>query len=128
MQSLPASDLVTLLLYATKLHPTLAIFPATILTGANISNSTHISTASAPPVVVAEEEETYDLYPSSGALPYPKAGNGVPLPREKNDLAFLIDDDSLTFSHVVGWDPRDLHGGSDRGKWIGSDRAIGVGA
>ncbi len=64
----------------------------------------------------AEEEEIYDLYPASGPLPYPKAGNGVPLPREKDDLAFLIDDDAITFSHVWSWNRRDLFGENEREK------------
>lgn len=78
-----------------------------------------------------EEEEIYDLYPSSGALPYPKAGNGVPLPREKDDLAFLIDDDAITFSHVWDWDRSKLFGENEQDKGIGlgqMDPSIGVGA
>lgn len=83
---------------------------------------------------MTEEEETYDLYPSSGALPYPKAGNGVTLPREKDDLAFLIDDDAITFSHVWDWDGgKLLFGENVRKTGIGLgldpvDRSIGVGA
>ena len=88
------------------------------------------SSSAAQPVIV-EEEETYDLYPSSGALPYPKAGNGVPLPREKDDLAFLIDDDAITFSHVWEWDGSKLLRENVQSKSVGLgpiDRSIGVGA
>lgn len=34
-------------------------------------------------------------------LPYPKAGNGIVLPPEREDMAWLIDDDYETFSHTV---------------------------
>ena len=139
---------MSLLLHATSLYPTLPIFPASISSGASaaphaqIPNSqaqvshsqAQVFNSSAQPVV-AEEEETYDiLYPSSGALPYPKAGNGVPLPREKVDLAFLIDDDAVTFSHVWDWDGNKLFGVNEQKKEviIGGlgpvDRSIGVGA
>jgi hypothetical protein len=79
---------------------------------------------------MAEEDEIYDLYPGSGPLPYPKAGNGVPLPREKDDLGFLIDDDAITFSHVWGWDRRGLFEGFQRDGGMGSSwggRSLGVG-
>lgn len=42
----------------------------------------------------AEELEDEDI------LPYPKAGNGIKLPPESEDLEFLIDDDIVTFSHT----------------------------
>lgn len=78
---------------------------------------------------MVEDEEVYDLYPGSITLPYPSAGNGVSLPREKDDLAFLIDDDAVTFSHAWGWDPRELFGGNEPDTGIvGLGRAIGVGA
>lgn len=34
-------------------------------------------------------------------LPYPKAGNGIVLPPESEDMEWLIDDDYETFSHTV---------------------------
>jgi len=34
-------------------------------------------------------------------LPYPKAGNGIILPPESEDLEWLLDDDYETFSHTV---------------------------
>ena len=34
-------------------------------------------------------------------LPYPKAGNGILLPPEREDMEWLIDDDYQTFSHTV---------------------------
>ena len=34
-------------------------------------------------------------------LPYPKAGNGIVLPPESQDLEWLVDDDYETFSHTI---------------------------
>lgn len=34
-------------------------------------------------------------------LPYPKAGNGIVLPPESEDMEWLLDDDYETFSHTV---------------------------
>ncbi len=59
-----------------------------------------------PTAPVEEEEE--DLYPESEPLPYPKAGNGVPLPSESENLALLIDEDVGVYSHVWDWDKRGL--------------------
>jgi hypothetical protein len=42
-----------------------------------------------------EEDEYY----SEDELPYPKAGNGLQLPPESEDLSILIDDDSEAYSH-----------------------------
>lgn len=54
------------------------------------------------------------------------------LPREKDDLAFLIDDDAVTFSHAWAWDPTELFGGNERDKGViglgRTDRPIDVGA
>ena len=53
----------------------------------------------------------------------------MPLPREKDDLGFLIDDDAVTFSHVWVWDRRDLFGGVDRDRRMGlslEGRLLGV--
>lgn len=60
--------------------------------------------------MVGDDEDTYELYSETDPLPYPKAGNGVPLPPERDDLAFLIDDDVKTFSHVWNWDRSELFG------------------
>lgn len=61
-------------------------------------------------LVAGDDEETYVLYSETDPLPYPKAGNGVPLPPERDDLAFLIDDDIQTFSHVWNWEKSELFG------------------
>ena len=36
---------------------------------------------------------------AESVFPYPKAGNGTPLPHELNCLSILLDDDAETFSH-----------------------------
>ena len=59
----------------------------------------------APP---EDEDESYDLYPDSEVLPYPKAGNGVPLPSESDYLALLVDEDVGVYSHVWNWNERGL--------------------
>lgn len=46
----------------------------------------------------------YGFYPDIDPLPYPKAGNGVRLPPECDDIEILIDDDEMTFSHRWNWD------------------------
>lgn len=53
-------------------------------------------------------EEEDDLYPDSEVLPYPKAGNGVPLPLEKDCLELLIDEDVGVYSHVWDWREKGL--------------------
>ncbi|KAI4215320.1 MAG: hypothetical protein LQ351_002220 [Letrouitia transgressa] len=68
---------------------------------------TYFVDPTAPPV---EEDESYDLYPESEALLYPKAGNGIVLPPELEDLSILIDDDTSTFSHVWDWRRSELYG------------------
>ncbi|KAL9613178.1 MAG: hypothetical protein Q9167_002255 [Letrouitia subvulpina] len=108
LQSLSSANLVSLLLHATTLHPDLPIFskvpPAPERPPRPI---THFIDPTAPPV---EEDESYDLYPESEVLPYPKAGNGIVLPPEFEDLSILIDDDTATFSHVWDWTRNELYG------------------
>ena len=62
-----------------------------------------------PTAPVEEEDESYDLYPDSETLPYPKAGNGIPLPPESEDLDLLIDEDVKVYSHVWNWKKSDLY-------------------
>ncbi|KAL8949578.1 MAG: hypothetical protein Q9222_004326 [Ikaeria aurantiellina] len=103
LQSLPSAHLVSLLLHATVLHPTLPIF-ATPSGGLPPERPkrpiTHFIDPTAP---VEEEDESYDLYPDSETLPYPKAGNGVPIPPESASLALLIDEDTKVYSHIWDW-------------------------
>lgn len=95
LQALPQPHLVSLLLHATSLHPTLPIRSAP---------------DPAPVFDPTAEDEVHRLYAESAPLPYPKAGNGVPLPPENEDLALLIDKDMATFSHVWNWNASNLFG------------------
>ena len=56
----------------------------------------------------------YGFYPEIGPLPYPKAGNGVRLPPECDDIEILIDDDETTFSHQWNWDSTTTTAGAGR--------------
>ena len=64
----------------------------------------------APVADTTANDNVYEPSTEPDYLPYPKAGNGVPLPPEKDDLAFLVDDDVVTFSHCLHWDRQKLHG------------------
>lgn len=107
LQTLSSPNLVSLLLHASILHPDLPIFATP--SGGPLPERpkrpiTHFVDPTAPP---AEEEED-DMYPESEYLPYPKAGNGVPLPSESESLALLIDEDVGVYSHVWDWNKRGL--------------------
>ncbi|KAL8921775.1 MAG: hypothetical protein Q9208_005532 [Pyrenodesmia sp. 3 TL-2023] len=109
LQSLPSAQLVSLLLHATILHPDLPIF-ATASGGPLPEKArkpiTHFVDPTAPP---EEDDESYDLYPDSEVLPYPKAGNGVSFQRESDFLSMLIDEDVGVYSHVWDWKRRGLN-------------------
>ncbi|KAL8709396.1 MAG: hypothetical protein Q9225_007456 [Loekoesia sp. 1 TL-2023] len=108
LQSLPAANLVSLLLHSTILHPDLPIF-ATPFGGPLPEKPKRPITHFVDPTAPAEEDdESYDLYPDSEMLPYPKAGNGVSLPLEKDYLMLLIDGDVSVYSHVWDWKERGL--------------------
>ena len=49
------------------------------------------------PENAAQVEEQYE---DDYVLPYPKAGNGVRLRPEREDLGILLDDDTVAFSHA----------------------------
>ncbi|MCJ1238713.1 hypothetical protein MMC14_006704 [Varicellaria rhodocarpa] len=129
--TLPPSHLVSLLLHATHLHPSLPIFfppnalshhsnppslPPKTLSNPPPATSTHqpplplvlppsIPTNQQPqppipPPPPIPVDETY--YEEEEHLPYPKAGNGIQLPPEEEDMAFLLDGDAAVFSHWVG--------------------------
>ncbi|KAL8807122.1 MAG: hypothetical protein Q9223_004454 [Gallowayella weberi] len=106
LQTLSSRNLVSLLLHATVLHPDLPIF-ATSSGGPLPERPKRPVTHFVDPTAPAEEEED-DLYPESDPLPYPKAGNGVPIPSESENLALLIDEDVGVYSHVWDWDKRGL--------------------
>ncbi len=96
LQGLEKGELVSLLLHASTLHEDLPVFAPP---------------PPPPPVQVleptADEEELY-VYVEPEPLPYPKAGNGLLLPPEDDDLDILIDEDIVTYSHLwkgpAGWE------------------------
>ncbi|KAL8650806.1 MAG: hypothetical protein Q9226_004985 [Calogaya cf. arnoldii] len=105
LQTLSSQNLVSLLLHASVLHPDLPIFATP--SGGPLPERpkrpiTHFVDPTAPPVEEEEEDETFF------ELPYPKAGNGVPLPSESESLALLIDEDVGVYSHVWDWDKKGL--------------------
>ena len=53
-------------------------------------------------------------YPESEHLPYPRAGNGIVLPPEGDDLDILVDEDVVTYSH--SWLQSTMSGAA----WIGA--------
>lgn len=61
-----------------------------------------------------DEEEYYEVYVEPEPLPYPKAGNGLVLPPEEDDVAILIDEDVVSYSHAwkgrQGWEERGVMG------------------
>ena len=73
---------MSLLLHACLLHPDLPVFN-------QASNGADGAGA-------ADE-----YYEDEDLLPYPKAGNGVPLRPEKERLNILLDDDTEVFSHTT---------------------------
>ena len=92
---------MALLLHASNLHPELPLFapdarpvakPSRVVEerAERDANGEVMDLESSP----SEESEFEDI------LPYPKAGNGIKLPPESEDLEFLVDDDTVTFSHT----------------------------
>jgi len=118
-RSLEKNELVSLLLHADTLHPDLPVFgpypppPMTLVPA--------LEAAAAGNIIMqlpeGEAEEIYEVYVEPEPLPYPKAGNGIKLPPENDDLEFLIDEDVATYSH--SW----FHAGG----WAGSMRGAGGG-
>lgn len=115
--SLPADNLVSLLLHATTLHPSLPIFsaakPPTAEAVQLVQQTPQLQTVEQ----AAAEEELYDYFAERELLPYPKAGHGVAakLPSESVDLGILLDEDVVSFSHSWGWTGEDLFGGQAGG-------------
>ncbi|KAL8778335.1 MAG: hypothetical protein Q9213_007465 [Squamulea squamosa] len=106
LQTLSPGNLVSLLLHGTVLHPELPIF-ATPSGGPLPERRKRPITHFVDPTVPIDEEDD-DLYPESEPLPYPKPGNGVPLPSEGDNLALLIDEDVGVYSHVWDWEKMNL--------------------
>ncbi|KAL8787114.1 MAG: hypothetical protein Q9195_007942, partial [Heterodermia aff. obscurata] len=94
LSTLPPDSLVSLLLHATTIHPSLPIFKAAkpptqeaVQLVAQVPNQTLEQAAA--------EEELYDFFAERELLPYPRAGHGVAakLPPESEDLGMLLDED-----------------------------------
>jgi len=106
LQSLEPAELVSLLLHASTLHQDLPIFrpppPVCI--------PTIIEPRPLPVPIQSslDEEEYIEIYIEQEPLPYPKAGNGLVLPPEDDDMPLLIDEDIVTYSHswkgTQGWE------------------------
>ncbi|MCJ1304376.1 hypothetical protein MMC08_007188, partial [Hypocenomyce scalaris] len=92
--SLPHAHLVSLLLHASDLTPELPLFAPDARAAAKSSRvGEERPDRAANDEVVDLASPTADELEYEDILPYPKAGNGIPLPPESEDLEFLIDDD-----------------------------------
>ena len=122
LQGLEKAELVSLLLHASTLYEDLPVFaPPPPPAPVSVLEPT------------ADEEELY-VYVEPDPLPYPKAGNGLLLPPEEDDVDILIDEDIVTYSHLWkgagGWEgPNGMrwpfpHGGIG----VMAGHQIGVGA
>lgn len=49
----------------------------------------------------AVDKAAEDIYDDEDDLPYPKPGNGLVLPPEKDHLSILLDDDTDVYSHCT---------------------------
>lgn len=102
--TLSHNQLVSLLLHATNLHPSLPIFPQGGKAAMDLTSSLKTTNAMAHGDVEMTNHFKQDQALEFGYdedLPYPKAGNGIVLPPESEDMEWLVDDDYETFSHTV---------------------------
>jgi hypothetical protein len=92
-RTLTPSVLVSLLIHATSLHPNLPLFPP----------KPPLLTTNGEAATAAGDSAVY-YYDENAELPYPKAGNGLPLPPESDDLGILVEDvdDAPYVSHRWG--------------------------
>ncbi|KAA6415302.1 MAG: hypothetical protein FRX48_00017 [Lasallia pustulata] len=104
-EGLPHTELVSLLLHASALHsdlplfapdakPTVAVKPSPAVQQQQADRDTNTELVDLASLPTDEESEYEEL------LSYPKAGNGIKLPPESEDLAVLVDDDTVAFSHT----------------------------
>ena len=87
LKTLSPSALVSLLLHATALHPSLPIYPP----------KPQLITIVPDATGAFDPDGAYELV--GDELPYPRAGNGVQLPPESTCLDLLVDDDVAVYSH-----------------------------
>lgn len=135
LEAMEKVELVALLLRASTLHPDLAIlkpppppetWTAAATAAAAAAASAAVSTAAvtAPLGAVAKGEAEFEYFDEP--LPYPRAGNGLRLPPEEDDLGLLIDDDVITYSH--SWIDRGVRTGAmgEAGGGFGGPGPTGV--
>lgn len=136
-QTLEKNELVSLLLHASALHEDLPVFKPPPPPSAPVPVIVEPQPMRATGYAPQEEEEYYEVYVEPEPLPYPKAGNGIVLPPEDDDLALLIDEDIVTYSH--SWKGSHRWEGPGGMSWVngmpnnnvlggGGGVAIGVGA
>jgi hypothetical protein len=138
LSSLPYASLVDLVLFAESRAPHLPLYHPN--TKAIVSSLTSKSLAK-PPKPIASSISPVPYDPSTTGADsafdaglqtppivqqessFPKAGQGVKLPPETDDLFWLMDDDFVTFSHIY----RDLPLAEDGGmKASGESSILGV--
>jgi hypothetical protein len=89
LMGLPTQKLVELLLLAEGLHPGLPIYPPNLMVVSTPTTSITAPAISAPLVS-----------PTTGMF-HPKPGHGLRMPPEnEEDVAWLVDDDFVAFSHI----------------------------
>lgn len=113
LKTLSSERLISLLLQAADLAPDLPIFetlvpaPQTINVPQAQFTSTYVTPVSKPPAFLHTApddavDEGYDGYYDEHAALYPKPGQGVQLPPDREDLYMLLEGkDSRTFSHWI---------------------------
>lgn len=113
LNTLSKENLVSLLMQASDLAPDLPLFetlvqpppPATVPQAK--FTSTYVTPVTNPPMLLDRDagdavDEGYDGYYDEHAALYPKPGQGIQLPPEREDLRILLEGkESRTFSHWV---------------------------
>lgn len=119
LSTLPDTRLIELLLRASSIHPSLALFPSTAILVADTNTTAGASSLVAAPATLKPPGQTqdplaidvdadadvepYDGYDTDPPAHYPKPGNGLArtLRPEAEDLEWLVDEDEEVFSHQV---------------------------
>lgn len=111
LETLSHKHLISLLLHATNLHPDLPIFPQGKSAADPASQPVAVNGVPGTDNAGANDLERRPSQDESYEedLPYPKAGNGIILPPETEDLEWLLDDDCQAFSHTVNGEAVHMH-------------------
>ncbi|KAI1616249.1 hypothetical protein EDD36DRAFT_130792 [Exophiala viscosa] len=124
LNTLSKDNLVSLVMQASDLAPDLPLFetlvqpppPATVPQAK--FTSTYVTPVTHPPPLLDRDagdavDEGYDGYYDEHAALYPKPGQGIQLPPEREDLRILLEGkESRTFSHWVRGMPGNEYSGS----------------